>query len=431
MRTGTYWIRHPRKGFTLSRKGECRDESRYRWSAPIEAKAATEGDTMATVLRGVRIWDGERSLGEGNLHIEGSRIVALDRAPGVDDEVIDCTGATAIPGLIDAHVHMELDPETKAAPEARAEPELPELAERARKMVEAGITTARDLGGGSFVELRLRDLIARGETPGPRLVCSGQPVTSVHGHCHFWGGEAADLSAGLEVIDRQHAHGVDLIKIMATGGNLTKGSAPKDSQFDAETMLGFVRHARSLGYETAAHCHGTDGIHNAACAGITTIEHCSWVGEEGWGLDFRQEVVEEIAAHGCFVSPTVNKGWQRLLRPDSKMLARKHQEFAALKAAGVPLIASTDAGIPGVFHHELREALAVFSEVAQLTPEETLRSATSTCARALGIGHETGRLAEGLCADVVLLDGDPTTDLAALTRPIGIWASGREIQRPS
>ncbi len=385
---------------------------------------------MATVLERVRIWDGERSLGEGNLHIEGASITALDRAAGARDRVIDCAGATAIPGLMDAHVHMELDPERREPPTHPGSGVVAEIAERAARMVAAGITTARDLGGGSWAELTVRDRISAGELPGPRLLCSGQPVTSVKGHCHFWGGEAADLEAGLDVIARQHERGVDLIKIMATGGNLTKGSKPKDSQFDGPTMKGLVERARELGYLTAAHCHGTDGIHNAACAAITTIEHCSWVGEEGWGLDFRPEVVEEIAAHGCFVSPTVNKGWQRMIRPDSEMLARKRKEFAALKAAGVPLIASTDSGIPGVIHHELPEALAVYSQIAELTPEETLKTATSTCARALGIAQQTGRLAPGLAADVMLLDGDPLSDLTALTRPIGVWARGREIRAP-
>jgi imidazolonepropionase-like amidohydrolase len=386
---------------------------------------------MATVLDRVRVWDGERLLGDGNLHFEGAFITAIDQVPGTADQVIDCSGATALPGLMDAHVHMELDPEVREPPAHSENAVAAAIAARAARMVGAGITTARDLGGGSWAELTLRDRIAAGESPGPRLLCSGQPVTSVRGHCHFWGGEAADLAAGIEVIDRQHAHGVDLIKIMATGGNLTKGSTPKDSQFDAETLRGFVQHANALGYATAAHCHGTDGIHNAACAGITTIEHCSWVGEEGWGLDFRPEVVDEIAAGGCFVSPTVNKGWQRMIRPDSAMLGRKRKEFAALRAAGIPVIASTDSGIPGVFHHELPEALAVFAEIAEMTPEETLRTATSTCARALGLKGLTGQLRPGLSADILLVDGDPLADLAALGRPVGVWARGREILAPA
>ncbi|MCZ6887218.1 MAG: amidohydrolase family protein, partial [Gammaproteobacteria bacterium] len=172
-------------------------------------------------------------------------------------------GLTVIPGIIDAHVHMVLDPSIfnpmsqihDASDEAYAP-----MPERAAKMVRAGITTARDLGGGHWLELKLRDAINAGEIPGPRLLCAGQPVTSVKGHCHFWNGEADGLEEAREVIERQIEKGVDLIKIMATGGNLTKGSDPSLAQFDLQTTAAIVKEANDRGFAVAAHCHGTQGI---------------------------------------------------------------------------------------------------------------------------------------------------------------------------
>jgi len=261
--------------------------------------------------------------------------------------------------------------------------------------------------------------------PGPRLLCAGQPVTTIGGHCHFWGGEAADGDAATAVIDRQQASGVDLIKVMATGGRFTTGSRPLAPQFDRETLTRIVDHARSLGYPVAAHCHGTPGIEAAVLAGVHSVEHCSWVGEAGWASDYRPEIAAAMERRGIWVSPTINRGWQRMLNANSATLTGMRAALVDMRAAGVMLMASTDAGIPGVFHHHLPEALAVFAAVAVLDAEATVRTATSGGAAGLGLTGTTGRLAPGMEADVLVVDGDPTADLGALTRPVAVWARGR------
>jgi imidazolonepropionase-like amidohydrolase len=324
-------------------------------------------------------------------------------------------------------VHMVLDPAVRdplAQPRGHPEAELAAMAERAAAMVRAGITTARDLGGGDWLELALRDGIARGEYPGPRLLCAGQPVTSPRGHCHFWGGEAATLADAAAVIARQHEHAVDLIKVMASGGNLTAGSTPRLAQYDVPTLTGIVAEARRLGYPVAAHCHGTAGIRNAVEAGVATIEHCSWVGEAGWGTDYDAEVVRRMAAQGTVVSPTINAGWRRHVGSGSDHERRVRGNFAAMRAAGVSLIASTDAGIPNVAHADLANALPVFAHFAGFTPRETLIAATSAAAAAIGLGDVTGRLADGYAADVLFVDGDPLADLACLGAPVDVLARG-------
>lgn len=375
------------------------------------------------VYKNLRIWDGvaEGYAEADAIAIEGETIAGVGR--GWQGE--DCRGLTAIPGLIDAHVHMVLDPAIRILPEQLSQPDdmvREKMAVRAEGMLRAGITTARDLGGGAWLELELRDRIERGELPGPRLLCAGQPITSVAGHCHFWGGEATTVAEAEAVIARQQAHGVDLIKLMATGGMQTPNSQPKDAQFDRATTAAIVQAANARGFEVAAHCHGTPGIANAAHAGVRTIEHCSWIGASGHREPFDADAAAEIAKRGIWVSPTVNAGWARF---GEAFAGRVTANFRGMKQAGCRLIASTDAGIPNVRHADLAVALPVFARFAELSPVETLRAATSDCAAALGLGETTGALREGLAADVLFVQGDPLRDLDTLRRPVRVIARGR------
>ncbi len=387
--------------------------------------------SAALTLTDVRIWNG---VDDGYLdaadavRIEAGRIVAVGSASQLRDGAREhaCGGRTLLPGLIDAHVHLCLDPEIRNAldqgKETQADLRL-RMAERCAAMVRAGITTARDLGGGTWDELHIRDRILAGELPGPRLVCSGQPITSIQGHCHFWGGEAADVDAALAVLERQVEKGADLIKVMATGGNLTPGSTPAMAQFDEQTLTRIVDRATAHGRHVAAHCHGTAGIRNATAAGVTTIEHCSWVGAAGWGVDYDDETARRIGERGIWVSPTVNSGWKRNIgRADFE--ARVRGNYRRMREAGVKLIASTDAGIPNVLHHHLPLALPVFAHFANLTPVEVLRTATSDCATAIGVGAETGRIAVGMSADLLLVEGDVLANLDTLAQPAQVWARG-------
>ncbi len=331
-----------------------------------------------------------------------------------------------MPGLIDAHVHMCLNPEIRDPLEQESNPEqlLADMSARATAMVQAGITTARDLGGGQHVELQLREQIGAGSTPGPRLICAGQPITSVNGHCHFWGGEAADLDAVHGVIDRQLDMKVDLIKIMATGGSITAGSNPADAQFDANVVQAVVDRATAAGLGVAAHCHGTSGISHAACAGVRTIEHCSWVGAEGWGRNLDEAVVNTIVENDVWVSPTINAGWARHMGKGAYETMIQGN-YDVMRKAGVRLIASTDAGIPNVFHPDLSKALPVFAHFAGLTPGQVLTAATMDCAEAIGLGEITGRVGIGYAADLLLLDRSPLDDLTGTQQPVEVYARGQ------
>ncbi len=385
-----------------------------------------------TSFTNVRIWDGLSDTYRDDVDaivIDNGRIEVLADAQDIPArDRIDCAGLTLLPGLIDAHVHMVLDPEITAVDDQLSETHevmRRKMRERARLMVEHGITTARDLGGGDWLELELRDAIARGETPGPRLVCAGQPVTSVKGHCHFWNGEAADVEAAVEVIDRQVEHSVDLIKVMASGGNLTRGSQPQDAQWTGEEMAAIVGHANACGYDVAAHAHGTAGIRIAVDAGVNTVEHCSWLGSDGKREPFDIALAEAMAAEGIWISPTINAGWRRF---GEEYRSRITANLKGVRERGCRLIASTDAGIPRVRHHDLPIALGVFADLAALTPLETLRAATRDCAEAIGLGNVTGIIQAGWSADLLFVEGDPLHDLEALTRQARVVARGRIIE---
>lgn len=386
----------------------------------------------ATRLTHLKVWDGEDlAPADALLFSEGAiqAVGALSDVPtSHGDRVIDCSGLTAIPGLIDAHVHLELNPDDAKPPDKLATAErLPAMAERAEAMVRAGITTGRDLGGGAWLEIEIRNRINQGALLGPRLLCAGQPITSVAGHCHFWGGEAASFAEAENVLRRQLEHGVDLIKVMATGGRMTRGSNPIDPQFDLPTLSQIVNLATSHELSVAAHCHGTEGIRIAAEAGVRTIEHCSWVGQAGWASDYRPEVAAAMAERGVWVSPTISRGWRRFLdNPDSTTLNRIQTAFKDMRARHIPFIASTDAGIPGVYHHHLPQALPVFAAIAGLEPEAALRTATSGAADGLELSQVTGRLRPGLSADLVLVHGNPLDDLAVLAEPAAVWVRGVE-----
>ncbi len=396
----------------------------------------SEASAGPVALVGLSVWDG---VAEGpdprpqTIRIEGERIAAVGPEPelAAGARVVRLDGATALPGLIDAHVHMTLDPAIPRPLDQLAVPRetlVAAMQRRASAMLYAGITTARDLGGGDWLELELRDRIARNEIAGPRLVCAGQPLTSPGGHCHFWGGEARTPEELRSVLRRQVEHGVDWIKVMATGGVLTKGTSIRQAQFDAPTLEAVVVEARAHGRSVAAHCHGTDGIRNAASARVASIEHCSFAGEQGFGTDFDRDVADCIAAAETWVSPTVNAGWARRSRTDgsrSRFGERMSAVFSELRAAGCRFIASTDAGIPNVQHHRLAEGLQAFAALTGLSAVEVLRTATSDAARALGLGEVTGALRPDLAADVLVVHGDPFADLEALRRPRLVVSRGR------
>lgn len=398
------------------------------------------------LIRNVRLWRAGNDALEpltSFLRVREGRLAEIGADPGPagpasrpGEVVRDGAGRIAVPGLIDAHVHLELDPGLRSPREQLAVPVARRrraMAGRAARMLAAGITTARDCGGGLHLEHALRDAIVAGASPGPRLLCCGQPLTTPEGHCAFWGGIVASPADVGPTLERQLAAGSDWIKVMATGGVFTPGSRARDAQFDARTLAAIVDAAARADRAVAAHCHGTEGIARAVRAGVRTIEHASFAGPDGFGTDLDDGVLRSLAEREVWVSPTVNAGWGRRIEDEGGAPTDFFRRLSSLlrrqRDAGVRFIASTDAGIPGVEHDALVDGLVAFARFADLRPVDVLRAATAASARALGLERETGRLEEGLSADLLLLDADPLEDLTALRDPAVVVQRGAWLDR--
>jgi imidazolonepropionase-like amidohydrolase len=386
------------------------------------------GRSGRLALRGARLFDGSR-VREGSspvVLIEGGRIEAvLDGDPPADVDVVDFTDATLLPGLVDTHVHLAFDasPDPVGALAARDEHEaLEAMAAAARIALAGGVTTVRDLGDRDYLALRLR-----GRAGLPTIVAAGPPITSPLGHCHFLGGDvAADVKAVRASVREHVDRGCDVIKVMSSGGTMTPGTRQEDAQFDRDVLTAAVREAHRLGVPVTAHAHGTAAIENCLAAGIDGMEHVSFWSADG--VDDRPDLRRAIAACGVVVGATAGMlppppG----LTPPPAVLARIPQILANTRKMvelGAVVVAGTDAGIAPVKPHDiLRTAVTQLADIGIPVPA-ALQTVTSTAARVVGLGQVKGRLAAGFDADVLVVDGDPITDPAALHRIRAVYSRG-------
>jgi len=291
----------------------------------------------------------------------------------------------------------------------------------ARELLGIGVTTARDLGGRGYLGLVVRDAIAAGLARGPRLAVAASPITVTGGHCWFMGGEADSDDDLRRMVRTHHKHGADLIKVMATGGFMTAGSAPWYAQFTSEQLKVIVEEAGRVDKPVAAHAHGIEGIRRAVEAGVSSLEHCSFVDETNERV-FDEPLAEQIAARGIYVCPTISSNAPYVAKLTGIVVGRN---LKAMHEMGVRIIAGTDAGIDDTPHHQYVGGLEYLVTLG-FRPEDVLAMATNKAAAAIGLGGVTGRLAVGYDADVIVVDGDPLADIAALGRLRRVIARGRD-----
>jgi imidazolonepropionase-like amidohydrolase len=397
-------------------------------------------------FRGVRLIDGVADSPQPAMDIVvgDGRVVAVrptaERRSGADpagpETVIEGRGLTLLPGLIDAHAHYTFDPTEGdlGVIRARSDEEILSAAARhAERALRAGVTSARGAGAIRDLDLRLRDDIERGETPGPRLITAGLAVGAPGGHGHQFGVEAEGETALVEAVRARAAAGADLVKVVSSAAAMltTTGLAPDvevfgEIELSEPEIAAIVNEAHHLGLRVMSHAQDSESVIASARAGVDSVEH-AWLAAE--------VAIEAIAAAGAVLVPTlvvtdVNRtlpGLTPVQRARQDLIEGTHR--ASCEAAirlGVPIVAGTDTGEVGV------TADMVWREVALIrdhgaSPMAAVKAATSVAARLLGIDRSVGTIEVGKAADLILVAGDPLADLRRLAEPAMVVQAGRVV----
>jgi imidazolonepropionase-like amidohydrolase len=388
------------------------------------------------IIRAGFVFDGEDVNSDSEVVVdEDGRVLEVRRwqPPPEGAQVIDHgQGTTLLPGLVDGHQHLSWGCTPNAVEGLRREPaaQREQTIANARRALASGVTTIQDLGDSDYAVLDVRDS-ARGVLTLPRLRASGPPITTPGGHCHFLTGAETEPGEVAAAVRRRAERGVDVIKVMTSGGNLTAGSLPWESQFDGDSLQVVVDEAHTVGLSVAAHAHGTAAVRTCIAVGVDAVEHCTFMTADGVNRD--PDLVRELAESGIVVrtTPGMVPGAPSPPPAVATRMRQIVQGFRTLHESGAQVVVSTDAGIaPGKPHDVMAYALLQFAN-ATGDPVGALRAGTSRAADALGLTKTCGRLAPGLAADLLAVRGEVAVDLGALLEVDGVYREGQLVAGPS
>jgi imidazolonepropionase-like amidohydrolase len=421
---------------------------RFRFLACLSLLAAAPAAAETVVVHaGHLITDASKpAAGPSTITITDGRITAVAAGltpPPAGARLVDLSGKTVLPGLIDMHVHLSGDPGSDFRDEAVDPDEWATLigARNARVTALAGFTTVRDLGSPPLVGFMLRRATAQGVIPGPRIVASGPAISIIGGHGDVSGFRPEVIRAlsvdntctgpeqcAARVREASRA-GADIIKITATGGVLSQQARGLGQHFTDAEMRSIVDTAHSLGLKVAAHAHSDAGIAGAVRAGVDSIEH---------GTFASAATVRLMKERGTSLVPTLmaftgirerlGKGiFTPVVEAKVRMTLSEVGKAARLaRDAGVPVVFGTDAA---VFEHGRNaQEFALLVELAGMSPAEAIASATTGAARLLSMENEVGRIAPGYSADLIAVSGDPLRDVRALEHVDFVMVRGKTIQ---
>ena len=413
---------------------------------------AAEGRTVIHAGALVDVAAGE-VVGKRSILVEGENIVTVEEgftAPEEGDTLIDLSGHTVLPGLMDMHVHLTSQQAGAASYLERFQANPADVTVQtliyAERTLLAGFTTVRDLGGEATAILAVRNAINQGEMPGPRIFAATTSLATTGGHADRTNGMRADLQGdpgpkqgivnGIEdarkAVRQRYKEGADLIKITATGGVLSLAKSGRNPQFTEEEIRAIVDTAKDYGFMVAAHAHGAEGMKRAIRAGVTTIEHGTYMDEEAFEL---------MKEHGTYFVPTILAGnfvaekaaipgyFPEIIRPKAAAIGPVIQDtFAKAHRAGVPIVFGTDCGVCP-HGSNAREFLLMVE--GGMAPMAALQSATVVTAKLLGIWDETGSVAAGKAADLIAVEGDPIADVTQLQDVLFVMKAGTVYKSPA
>lgn len=371
------------------------------------------------------------------LLVEGKTIAKVGKAEDFqldpDVKVVDLTGKTVMPGMINCHVHITMepvgDPMGIAGRESDATAALRGVA-NLKKHLKSGVTFFRDMGGAHRVDLDLRDAVNQGLVDGPNFLASGKVLTMTGGHGWQMGRECDGVDEVRKAAREQLKAGADIIKIMATGGVMTPGVEPGSPQLTMEEIAAGVEEAHKAGKKTATHAQGTTGIKNAVLAGIDSVEH---------GIFLDDEVIEMMIERGVYLVPTlvapyfivengVEKGIPAYAVEKSKRVMSSHvKSFQKAREAGVKIAMGTDAGTPFNLHDKTAYELKLMVE-AGMTPLEAIVTSTKNSSELLGIEESYGTLEAGKFADFIVLSENPLENIETLLQVDQVYKHGRPVE---
>lgn len=400
---------------------------------------STKPAPRITYIRAGRLFDGTGDKVRENVVIvvQDDRIQSVGPAGSISipsgATVIDLSRATVLPGLIDCHTHLGSRADRyneiyhfKDTPFSSAFAAVV----HARKTLEAGFTSVRDVGSLPFLAVDLRNSITEGLIPGPRIVASGPgiSITGGHGDLNNFSPQTRvtmfpeernfAIADGVDqirhVVRAQVKYGVDVIKILATGGVLSKGDSPGAPQFTFDELKAAAEEAHMAGRKIAAHAHGTQGIKNAILAGIDSIEHASLIDDEGIRLakEHGTYLVMDIYNDDYILGEAIKFGLPQENVEKEKMVGRLQREnFQKAVQGGAKMAFGTDAG---VYPHGDNAKQFFYMVKYGMTPAQAIRAATSNAADLIGRSKDVGSIETGKYADIIAVSADPLQDVRAL-----------------
>ena len=395
---------------------------------------AQKADSAAHIaIRAGRLIDGRGGppISNAVILIDGDRVTAVGQGLTIpkNARVIDLSRSTVLPGFIDCHTHVTSQPSDYYQDIFRRSPIDVAVTSHvyARRTLEAGFTTIRDVGSREFIDVALRNAIDHGDVPGPRIQAATLAVGSTGGHNDLSGfspylefntfsGVADGVDAIRKLVRLEVKNGADVIKMIASAGVLSEEESVGAPQYSQEEMNAVVEEAAMWGRKVAAHAHGAEAIKRAIKAGVASVEHASLIDDEGIALAKSRGtyLVMDIYNDDYIMSEYKRLGYpQKILDKEAKVGRTQRENFRKAAQAGVKLAYGTDSG---VYPHGWNGKQ--FAKMVEwgLTPTQAIQTATANAADLLGWSDRVGSIQPGRFADIVAVDGDPLTDIRELER---------------